>query len=120
MSCQTLRNEGRKARKQILESVSTVRDLVHLVRADALAQGENVNPSISGSARMSSVLSGSSLSGVSPIKMRTSSFDVADHDVEYNIGDKVRERESERQRERERERVSERERERVSERERES
>ena len=102
MSCQTLRNEGRKARKQILESVSTVRDLVHLVRADALAQGENVNPSISGSLRMSSVLSGSSLSGVSPIKMRTSSFDVADHDVEYNIGDKVRERERVSERERER------------------
>ena len=89
---QALRNEGRKARKQILESVSTVRDLVHLVRTDAMTQSETLNPSASVSARLNSILSGGSLSGVSPIKMRTSSFDVTDHDGEYANGDKVRER----------------------------
>ena len=78
-----------------------------------MTQAETLNPTASVSARLSSILSGGSLSGVSPIKMRASSFDVNDHDGEYANGDKVREIywEIEREGEEEREREVEREKE---------
>ena len=63
-----LRTEGRKARKQILECVSLVRDMVYLVQLDSRPADRSDEHS-----RLTATLTG--VGGMSPIKMRTSTFE---------------------------------------------
>ena len=74
-----LRTEGRKARKQILECVSLVRDMVYLVQLDSRPADRSDEHS-----RLTATLTG--VGGMSPIKMRTSAFeDVGDSEKDKQL-----------------------------------
>ena len=74
-----LRTEGRKARKQILECVSLVRDMVYLVQLDSRPADRSDEHS-----RLTATLTG--VGGMSPIKMRTSALeDVGDSEKDKQL-----------------------------------